>query len=594
MNVLRTLTTSLAVGLTGVAAAAPVEPAPAPTPVADPVPDTVEVVFTAKARPVRVQVRMTFDGMALAERWTEVLREQFAAFDRDGNGSLNAEETARIFPVASVRKILQGGFGLNEGQAVTPKDLDANGDGKVTFPEFAAYYKDATAELVKPFQAQLYNPDTSAVTRDLFARLDKDKDGKLSEAEVRAAEKVLLAIDSDEDECVSYQELAANPFLPGVLANPNGDGMMGGMMGRPNRAVTPVSPDVTVYTAALPGTLVQQVIKLYDRNGDFELGRDEIGFDEATLARLDRNKDGKLSPLELDRWRTGQPDAVVIANAARKLADSSARIVAADGETPVEGLSVSSPQPNRVVIRFGAQTLDIGLSTSNPYGDRYSVALMYPQFFPAGKDEVTEKDVVPPQFQILRVIFDAADFDGDGKLTKAEARRYGELVQGLGSVGLSAGYVSRTPNFFQLMDESSDGRISLRELRTAWPRLIALEGEGKTAVTQAVLQPSAVVRVGSRQLVQADPMLQGFNPFGPRSNPTGAPAQRGPRWFWKLDRNGDGDVSQAEFVGSAADFAAIDTDKDGLITLPEAEAYERKVRPAKEQPAKVADGTPAK
>jgi hypothetical protein len=150
------------------------------------------------------------------------------------------------------------------------------------------------------------------------------------------------------------------------------------------------------------------------------------------------------------------------------------------------------------------------------------------------------------------VIFDAADFNGDGKLTKVEAKKYGGLLQGLSAVGMSAGYVSRTPNFYQLMDENSDGRISLRELRTAWPRLIALEGEGKTAVTQAVLQPSAVVRVGNRLLVQSDPVLQGFNQFGPRSNPTVAPGQRGPKWFWKLDRNGDGDVSKAEFLGPAA------------------------------------------
>jgi glycine/D-amino acid oxidase-like deaminating enzyme len=35
--------------------------------------------------------------------------------------------------------------------------------------------------------------------RELFARLDQDKDGKLSEAELRAAEKILLALDADED-----------------------------------------------------------------------------------------------------------------------------------------------------------------------------------------------------------------------------------------------------------------------------------------------------------------------------------------------------------------------------------------------------------
>jgi len=40
----------------------------------------------------------------------------------------------------------------------------------------------------------------------------------------------------------------------------------------------------------------------------------------------------------------------------------------------------------------------------------------------------------------------------------------------------------------------------------------------------------------------------------------------------KKDRNGNGDVSHNEFIGSRADFDSIDTDHDGLISLDEAEA----------------------
>src|SRR5262249_49478603 len=45
----------------------------------------------------------------------------------------------------------------------------------------------------------------------------------------------------------------------------------------------------------------------------------------------------------------------------------------------------------------------------------------------------------------------------------------------------------------------------------------------------------------------------------------------GPLWFRKMDRNGDGDVSRREFLGTRADFDRIDTDHDGLISLEEAE-----------------------
>jgi hypothetical protein len=45
-----------------------------------------------------------------------------------------------------------------------------------------------------------------------------------------------------------------------------------------------------------------------------------------------------------------------------------------------------------------------------------------------------------------------------------------------------------------------------------------------------------------------------------------------------MDRNGDGDVSRREFLGTDEEFAAIDTDGDGLISAEEAERYDAKMR----------------
>ena len=121
----------------------------------------------------------------------------------------------------------------------------------------------------------------------------------------------------------------------------------------------------------------------------------------------------------------------------------------------------------------------------------------------------------------------------------------------------------------------------MRELRTAWERLSVLEPAGSRFVTRAVLQPAATFRL-------TNAAATGFEINTPddaaamRSAPYVEPEGKGPVWFRKMDRNADGDVSKAEFLGDAADFARIDANGDGLISLDEALAFDRR-KPAKKQ-----------
>jgi Ca2+-binding EF-hand superfamily protein len=140
----------------------------------------------------------------------------------------------------------------------------------------------------------------------------------------------------------------------------------------------------------------------------------------------------------------------------------------------------------------------------------------------------------------------------------------------------------QTPTLFQLLDENRDGKLGVRELRTAWSRLSSLEpprpGGQTEVVTRAAIQPAVSIRLTrtsergyiNQQVFYADP------------NQMRQP-QKGPTWFRKMDRNGDGDVSRLEFLGARAEFDAMDIDHDNLISLEEAEAFEKKMRPAKER-----------
>jgi len=55
-----------------------------------------------------------------------------------------------------------------------------------------------------------------------------------------------------------------------------------------------------------------------------------------------------------------------------------------------------------------------------------------------------------------------------------------------------------------------------------------------------------------------------------RSAPQQAKRRVAPTWFTRMDRNNDGDLSPAEFLGTPAQFAEFDADHDGLIDAAEA------------------------
>ena len=82
-------------------------------------------------------------------------------------------------------------------------------------------------------------------------------------------------------------------------------------------------------------------------------------------------------------------------------------------------------------------------------------------------------------------------------------------------------------------------------------------------------------------------MIVAREPIGKKFGPVPVPARKavletapqrvkkGPAWFQAMDRNGDGFVSAAEFLGPPELFAKWDLDKDGRISVEEAEAVEK-------------------
>ena len=106
--------------------------------------------------------------------------------------------------------------------------------------------------------------------------------------------------------------------------------------------------------------------------------------------------------------------------------------------------------------------------------------------------------------------------------------------------------------WFEWLDADQDGQRGLAELRNAGKRLGNLTP--RQADYSLTLLPGVVAEYGVRLR----------RPEGRKS--------RGPAWFAAMDRNGDGFVSRAEWLGTDEAFDELDRDGDGLISPEESRA----------------------
>ena len=138
-----------------------------------------------------------------------------------------------------------------------------------------------------------------------------------------------------------------------------------------------------------------------------------------------------------------------------------------------------------------------------------------------------------------------------------------------------------------MLDTDGDGRLSVREMRNAVKLLAELDRDGDGMISRIEIPrcSQATFRMGPAG--NGVSRRQGYAVFadvtGSFSGGTPQPSKppRGPEWFRKMDRNGDGDVSRREFLGTDAQFREIDTDGDGLISVEEAETFDKKRRQQK-------------
>jgi Ca2+-binding EF-hand superfamily protein len=581
--------------------------------------DSRDFVFLGEARPVLVRMHARFDGKPLDKAAEAFLTHLFKYLDVDGDGALNKEEAERV---PALETIFRGGMGRDGGfgggggprkggggDASGPKfeELDTDKDGEVTREELAAHYR---KKGFVPYQFQLTPPATpfnisnilgggrsepsvEAVRKAIFALLDTNNDGKLSKEELAAAPAVLLRFDENDDEVITAKELIPDAAPADPIAG------FGAMMRGPQKKDSAVNNRLLIPSPTTPSETDQLVSRLLERYGpksdkpaDKKLSRNDIGLDEATFKHLDTNKDGMLDSKELTAgFVQRDPDLDLLLRLGKKTAAEASIEVVSSKDRP-------GPLAGRIELKDGLLLLDLRLTLLEMRVDdadrtdqfagivRQAILTQFKQADTNNNGTLNETEAN----RTFGPLFKAMDRDHDGKLTEKEVVDYLDeyakihALARAACVTLALTDVSR--GLFDLLDTDRDGRLSVREMRQAPKLLEKFDRSKKGFLTQDDIPQSyrVTVRRGPSSAGGVGKEAAFISIY--LGNYGEAPAERavaGPAWFRKMDRNGDGDVSRKEFLGSNEQFRKIDSNGDGLISLEEALHYDALLRKSKEQ-----------
>lgn len=565
--------------------------------------DHQRVMILAPGRPILVEIHINLEGKPFRDNWDQFARDLFKLVDKNNDGQLSKLERKSIpDPSALFNSVLNPADPEMKDPSAKEKPFRLQqlreqflqrGAGPLQIVDNPGPIWGMNNSIYLQQGMGNSGTSTTVLNQAIFDLLDQNRDGRLDLTELKQGERVLLKHDFDEDELITSNEILGKPtqtdtnfvFLsgygPGLQRSKNQPDLM------------MILPD-QIPSATLANRLLSRYGNATEGSTPTTLTRSQIGLDAKSFADLDRNRDNALDQEELSRMGQLTPDVAMeyqfggfgptVKRSGRVLGDVLSEIGKRIDPAVAAGLK-SLPQVMDAGVLVEQTQLDFNVKGMGPMLANYSrIPGMQRSFRALDRDN---NDYLDPQevkgIPSYASTFELMDTDNDGKLFFKEVATFQTKWQKIREKAIHSTFaltISESgPGTFGALDTNHDGQITIREMRNG-ARLLKLWDKNN----DNVLTLSEIPRIYEVRLEKNQPWSRGYpNTFESPYIVKGRQGRSrevllGPKWFQKMDRNQDRDVSPREFVGSRASFQKIDTDRDGLLSLEEAERADARLR----------------
>lgn len=522
-----------------------------------------DVLLLADEGPIGLRLTVTVEGRDVRSGWEKYLGELLQAADTDADGTTTWEELASRLPSSSeIQFLINGGGGraiadredasfLRQKRGPVSRD-DLNGYlGSLGFGPLAfRYTSDATPAAGGSMQT--YAQQFAGAV--LFARLDRDENGRLSREELQDGLLTLRHLDENEDDLL----------VPTELDSTNRQGMnirMGGNTGRS----TDTGPFLVLPLGERTDAAVRMLLRRYDHAParDGTLTAVELGLPDIQLAEYDKDDSGGLDRSELAALLQSPPlryDVTCDLPAGGRPAVLKVTPRTAADVVPID-------EPGRITVQLDRLQFSFQGANQPPLDAAAFAANWLKTLDRDANDYLDANELRNFGLQPLTALIDT---DRDEKVTAAELGVYAETRIRLFEQQFVTTAADSSRNLFESLDTNRDGRLSAAEFRRGGEQVAAWDanGDGELSdqevpqrMTLTFVRDSNPILTQRLGFARSDPMVDAR----PSNVTSSAPA-----WFAAMDRNSDGEISRQEFVGPLKRFAALDANNDGRIDGSEA------------------------